>query len=241
MPWRNSATLTERQNALAAEIDALAARPAAIAAESEALARCAAAAAAERQRGRGRAGRRPRRRCARRPRRRAGPRPRSPQARERRARLRSARARPPSGPGAAARRDRASASASTPDELGALLAGDEAGRRGRRPTISPPGSTGWSASATAWARSICWPSSEAAEVEARLAGLDHERADLTAAIARLRRGIATLDQEGRKRLIAAFDALNEHFGELFTRLFGGGQAELAWAETATTRSTPGSK
>ena len=70
---------------------------------------------------------------------------------------------------------------------------------------------------------------EAAEVEARLAGLGHERDDLTAAIARLRRGIATLDQEGRKRLVAAFEQLNGHFGELFARLFGGGKAELAWA------------
>jgi len=46
---------------------------------------------------------------------------------------------------------------------------------------------------------------------------------------RLRRGIATLNQEGRKRLLAAFDQLNTHFGELFVRLFGGGKAELAWA------------
>jgi chromosome segregation protein len=70
---------------------------------------------------------------------------------------------------------------------------------------------------------------EAAEVEERLAGLAHERADLTAAITRLRRGIATLDDEGRKRLVAAFDELNAHFGELFERLFGGGKAELTWA------------
>ena len=80
---------------------------------------------------------------------------------------------------------------------------------------------------------------EAAEVETRLAGLEHERGDLTAAIARLRRGIATLDQEGRKRLTRRVRRLNAHFGELFARLFGGGQAELAWAG-ATTRSMPGS-
>src|SRR5205823_1594233 len=66
-------------------------------------------------------------------------------------------------------------------------------------------------------------------IETRLAGLVHEREDLTVAISRLRRGIATLDQEGRKRLIAAYDQLNRHFGELFVRLFGGGKAELAWA------------
>jgi chromosome segregation protein len=70
---------------------------------------------------------------------------------------------------------------------------------------------------------------EMAEAETRLAGLAHERADLTEAIARLRRGIGTLDQEGRTRIVAAFDRLNGHFGELFQRLFGGGKAELAWA------------
>jgi chromosome segregation protein len=69
---------------------------------------------------------------------------------------------------------------------------------------------------------------EAAEVTARIEELEHESGDLTEAIARLRRGIAALDQEGRKRLVAAFDLLNGHFGELFARLFGGGKAELAW-------------
>jgi chromosome segregation protein len=69
---------------------------------------------------------------------------------------------------------------------------------------------------------------ESAEVTARLDGLQHERDDLTAAIARLRRGIATLDQEGRERLRTAFEQLNTHFDKLFARLFGGGKAELAW-------------
>jgi chromosome segregation protein len=69
---------------------------------------------------------------------------------------------------------------------------------------------------------------EAAEVEERMTGLSNERADLTEAIARLRRGIATLDHEGRKRILAAFERLNTHFGELFTRLFGGGKANLAF-------------
>ncbi len=73
---------------------------------------------------------------------------------------------------------------------------------------------------------------EATEIEARLADLERERADLTGAIAQLRRAIATLDHEGRKRLIAAFDALNAHFGQLFERLFDGGRAELAWADGA---------
>jgi chromosome segregation protein len=68
---------------------------------------------------------------------------------------------------------------------------------------------------------------EAEEVEARVESLQRERAELTEAIARLRRGIAALDQEGRKRLQTAFDKLNAHFTTLFQRLFGGGRAHLA--------------
>jgi chromosome segregation protein len=68
---------------------------------------------------------------------------------------------------------------------------------------------------------------EAQEVGERVESLQAERAELTEAIARLRRGIAALDQEGRKRLAGAFDRLNTHFSELFERLFGGGRAHLA--------------
>jgi chromosome segregation protein len=68
---------------------------------------------------------------------------------------------------------------------------------------------------------------EAEEVGQRVDGLQQERAELTEAIARLRRGITALDQEGRKRLTGAFDRLNKHFGELFVRLFGGGRAHLS--------------
>jgi chromosome segregation protein len=67
---------------------------------------------------------------------------------------------------------------------------------------------------------------EAAELEARIADLQRERADLTEAIARLRHGIAALDREVRQRLMAAFEQLDRHFAELFTKLFGGGKAQL---------------
>jgi chromosome segregation protein len=67
---------------------------------------------------------------------------------------------------------------------------------------------------------------EAAEIEARYDGLAHEREDLTAAIARLRHGISALNREGRDRMLAAFARVNEHFGKLFERLFGGGRAFL---------------
>jgi chromosome segregation protein len=72
--------------------------------------------------------------------------------------------------------------------------------------------------------------SEAAEVETRVIALQRERADLTEAIVRLRRGIAALNQEVRRRLMAAFERVDGHFAELFTRLFGGGKAHLALVE-----------
>jgi len=74
--------------------------------------------------------------------------------------------------------------------------------------------------------------SEAAETEARVAGLRRERTELTEAIARLRRGIAALDQEGRQRLTAAFERVNGHFSALFARLFDGGRAHLALVDDA---------
>ena len=58
-----------------------------------------------------------------------------------------------------------------------------------------------------------------------------ERDDLTEAIKRLRTAIGTLNQEGRERLVAAFDVVNGHFKELFSTLFEGGQAELQLIES----------
>ncbi|HKR88111.1 MAG TPA: chromosome segregation protein SMC, partial [Phenylobacterium sp.] len=72
---------------------------------------------------------------------------------------------------------------------------------------------------------------EAAEHSARLQTMHAERADLTGAIARLRQGIDELNGEGRDRLIAAFDIINEHFKTLFATLFEGGQAELRLVES----------
>jgi chromosome segregation protein len=61
--------------------------------------------------------------------------------------------------------------------------------------------------------------------------MQHERADLVAAIARLRSGISSLNREGRERLLAAFESVNERFSELFIRLFGGGRAHLKLTES----------
>ncbi|MCK0127913.1 AAA family ATPase [Erythrobacter sp. F6033] len=54
-----------------------------------------------------------------------------------------------------------------------------------------------------------------------------EQAELTEAVARLRGSIGNLNREGRERLRLAFDEVNQHFQELYPRLFQGGQAHLA--------------
>ncbi len=72
---------------------------------------------------------------------------------------------------------------------------------------------------------------EADEQEERLVAMNDERADLMAAIARLREGIDELNSEGRERLLKAFDTVNGHFSRLFTTLFGGGEASLALTES----------
>ncbi len=67
---------------------------------------------------------------------------------------------------------------------------------------------------------------EAGELEAQIISFRTEREDLIAAIARLRQGIGSLNREARERLTASFDAVNKNFQDLFTRLFGGGKAQL---------------
>ncbi|MBN3762888.1 chromosome segregation protein SMC [Burkholderia sp. Ac-20365] len=56
--------------------------------------------------------------------------------------------------------------------------------------------------------------------------LDAQSADLTNAIETLEDAIRKIDQETRTLLQGTFDQVNHHFGELFPRLFGGGQAKL---------------
>ena len=67
---------------------------------------------------------------------------------------------------------------------------------------------------------------EAAELEERLGAQITEKEDLVKAIAKLRQGVESLNEEGRERLVKAFEQVNEHFKALFTALFRGGQAEL---------------
>jgi chromosome segregation protein len=72
---------------------------------------------------------------------------------------------------------------------------------------------------------------EAVEQETRLATLTADCDDLTGAIDRLRRGIQSLNKEGRERLLASFEKVNANFQELFTKLFEGGEAKLTFTES----------
>ncbi|HJR56708.1 MAG TPA: hypothetical protein VJ798_09030, partial [Rhizomicrobium sp.] len=72
---------------------------------------------------------------------------------------------------------------------------------------------------------------EAAEQEARLTTLVADRDDLTGAIDRLRRGISSLNKEGRERLLESFEKVNVNFHILFTKLFEGGEAKLTFTES----------
>lgn len=67
---------------------------------------------------------------------------------------------------------------------------------------------------------------EAEALQQQIDTMVAEKDDLVSAIAKLRQGIGTLNREARERLQQAFDAVNGHFGSLFTRLFGGGKAHL---------------
>jgi chromosome segregation protein len=61
-------------------------------------------------------------------------------------------------------------------------------------------------------------------------GMNKEKSDVEAAIAKLRAGIGQINAEGQSRLQAAFDAVDAHFRSLFTTLFGGGEARLEMIE-----------
>lgn len=72
---------------------------------------------------------------------------------------------------------------------------------------------------------------DAREVQAEHDTLAAEKSDLEQAIAKLRTGIASLNREGRERLLKAFDEVNISFARLFTHLFGGGEARLVLVES----------
>ena len=72
---------------------------------------------------------------------------------------------------------------------------------------------------------------ELAQLEEKHGESAAEQAELAEAVHRLRGSIGNLNREGRERLRAAFEAVDEHFQRLFTRLFEGGQAHLALVDS----------
>jgi chromosome segregation protein len=72
---------------------------------------------------------------------------------------------------------------------------------------------------------------DAKEVQTEHDALVNEKADLESAIKALRSGIASLNREGRERLLTAFEQVNDNFALLFTHLFGGGEAKLVLIES----------
>lgn len=75
-----------------------------------------------------------------------------------------------------------------------------------------------------------------AEEDAREVQVEHdelagEKADLEGAVRTLRSGIASLNREGRERLLTAFEQVNGNFAMLFRHLFGGGEANLVMVES----------
>jgi len=67
---------------------------------------------------------------------------------------------------------------------------------------------------------------ELADQEKRLGEMERARAELRDTIGKLREQITEIENEARVRLQAAFQLIDRHFGELFVRLFGGGEAQL---------------
>ena len=72
---------------------------------------------------------------------------------------------------------------------------------------------------------------DAKEVQEEHDTLVNEKNDLEEAIRTLRNGIASLNREGRERLLTAFEQVNSNFGLLFRHLFGGGEANLVLVES----------
>ncbi|NOL50186.1 chromosome segregation protein SMC [Pelistega europaea] len=64
------------------------------------------------------------------------------------------------------------------------------------------------------------------EARQRKTFLDEQHSDLSEAIHTLEEAIRKIDRETRELLQDTFNQVNQHFGELFPRLFGGGEAKL---------------
>ncbi|MEY3672730.1 MAG: chromosome segregation protein, partial [Pseudomonadota bacterium] len=67
---------------------------------------------------------------------------------------------------------------------------------------------------------------ELTESRERKGYLDAQYLDLQTAIETLEDAIRKIDRETRELLQSTFNDVNTHFGELFPKLFGGGEARL---------------
>ncbi|WP_072090804.1 chromosome segregation SMC family protein [Candidatus Pelagibacter communis] len=67
---------------------------------------------------------------------------------------------------------------------------------------------------------------ETSKYEEEIKKMEQDRADLVAAIVKLKDSINELNQKGRERLIEAFEKVNRKFNEVYTKLFNGGNAKL---------------
>jgi chromosome segregation protein len=65
------------------------------------------------------------------------------------------------------------------------------------------------------------------ELEDRHAFMTTQRQDLLESINELEQGIKRIDRTSRERFVEAFQTINQHFGEVFRQLFGGGTAGLS--------------
>lgn len=72
---------------------------------------------------------------------------------------------------------------------------------------------------------------ELEEHEARKTYLDAQNTDLVTALDALESAIRQIDTQTRQRFKETFDAINQRFGELFPKLFGGGHAQLTLSES----------
>lgn len=64
------------------------------------------------------------------------------------------------------------------------------------------------------------------ELQAEIDAQRQEEQEVRSAISKLQQAIATLNREGRERLVATFEEVDGHFRTIFQRLFGGGRAHL---------------
>jgi chromosome segregation protein len=72
---------------------------------------------------------------------------------------------------------------------------------------------------------------ELSESDERLAFLTSQREDITQGIASTEEALREIKRRSRERFRDAFEKINQHFGELFQELFGGGRGEMSLIDT----------